>query len=81
MTVKEHDISLQPHLVIRNGNKTPNVKLENAYFGTGKKYTLCSVSGALFTWSCFYSTDIEHVDIVISAVAHDIGSCGVQNKS
>lgn len=35
----------------------------------------------LFTWACFYSTDVEHVNVVVSAVAHDVGSCGVQDKT
>jgi len=34
---------------------------------------------SLFTWSCFHSTDIEHVDIIISTVTYDVGSCGVEN--
>lgn len=36
---------------------------------------------SLFTWSRFYSTDIEHVDTIISAVTDDVRSRGVQNKS
>lgn len=36
---------------------------------------------SFFTWCRFYSADIEHIDAVVCAVTHRVGSRGVQSES
>lgn len=34
----------------------------------------------LFTWIGFQPADIEHVDVVVSAVGEQVGASGVQHQ-